>query len=91
MQSWRSAKELEEGYISYTYRYSQLLDLVGHPCRLLYKVSFFAKLSFPVIIPVSVFRQSSISGKLKGELGAIRAISTRFYILKYALNQSLQN
>merc|ERR1712218_272044 len=37
LQSWRSAKELEEGYISYTYRYSQLLDLVCHPCRLLYK------------------------------------------------------
>ena len=38
-QSWRSAKDLEEQFVSYTAQYAKLLDLVSHPCRLLYKVT----------------------------------------------------
>ena len=38
-QSWRSAKDLEEQFVSYTAQYPKLLDLVSHPCRLLYKVT----------------------------------------------------
>ena len=39
IQSWRSAKDLEEQFVSYTAQYAKLLDLVSHPCRLLYKVT----------------------------------------------------
>ena len=38
IQSWRSAKDLEEQFVFYTAQYAKLLDLVSHPCRLLYKV-----------------------------------------------------
>ena len=39
LQSWRLAKDLEEQFVFYTAQYAKLLDLVSHPCRLLYKVT----------------------------------------------------
>ena len=39
IQSWRSAKDLEEQFVFYTAQYAKLQDLVSHPCRLLYKVT----------------------------------------------------
>ena len=46
VQSWRPAKDPEEIFISFTSRYGQLLDLVSHPCRLLYKVGFLSQYLF---------------------------------------------
>jgi len=31
LQSWRSAKDLEEQFVFYTAQYAKLLDLVSHP------------------------------------------------------------
>ena len=76
LKIWRPAKDLEEGFISFTCRYSQLLDLVAHPCRLLYKVDFLHVTHFP-FMSFSGSRRSSISGRLKGEPEATRAIWIR--------------
>ena len=46
VQSWGSTKEVEERFISFTSRYGQLLDIVSHPCRLLYKVGFLSQYLF---------------------------------------------
>ena len=75
VQSWRPIKDLEEGFISFTSQYSQLLDLVSHPCRLLYKVVFLHK---NAISCCSLLRQSSITGRLKEEQEETRAICTRW-------------
>ena len=77
VQSWRPIKDLEEGFISFTSQYSQLLDLVSHPCRLLYKVVFLHKNAISCchlcISPLSgraVFLEGSKKSKRKQELYA---------------------